>query len=346
MEPASKPGNSLHQGDKSAPSVLLPITADLIRLQRSQLAADDSQEVKRLFGTAKPYTIGASDVLNVVVWEHPQLTLPPAASGPATDAAGISSVGNGYNVNAEGAIQFPYVGLIKVSGLTEAQARQALIEKLGKFIKNPDITLRVQAYRSARVYVDGEVKTPGGVSINDVALTLPEAIARAGGFLTTADRTAVTITRGGTTTLVNLPQLARLGLNAGQILLAGGDTVQVVGRDESKVYVLGEVLRPSPVPMRNGRITLSEALGESGGISQVSGDARQVFVLRNGGGVAEVYHLDISNSSSYILTSSFDLKPRDVVFVDPSPLVRFNRVINLLIPGAALANSSVDAIKK
>ena len=103
---------------------------------------------------------------------------------------------------------------------------------------------------------------------------------------------------------------------------------------------------PSPVPMRNGRITLSEALGESGGISQVSGDARQVFVLRNGGGVAEVYHLDISNSSSYILTSSFDLKPRDVVFVDPSPLVRFNRVINLLIPGAALANSSVDVIRK
>ena len=346
LEPSSSAANGLQEGEKFYSSVLLPITPDLIRLQRSQLAADTGQEVKRLFGTAKPYTIGANDVLNVVVWEHPQLTLPPAASGPATDAAGISSVGNGYNVNAEGAIQFPYVGLIKVSGLTEAQARQALVEKLGKFIKNPDITLRVQAYRSARVYVDGEVKTPGGVSINDVALTLPEAIARAGGFLTTADRTAVTITRGGTTTLVNLPQLARLGLNAGQILLAGGDTVQVVGRDESKVYVLGEVLRPSPVPMRNGRMTLSEALGESGGISQVSGDARQVFVLRKSGGVAEVYHLDISNSSSYILTSSFDLKPRDVVFVDPSPLVRFNRVINLLIPGAALANSSVDVIRK
>ena len=347
MEPASKPGNGSVDGNKAVPSVLLPITADLIRLQRSQVVADASVDVKRLFGTAKPYTIGTSDVLNIVVWEHPQLTLPPAASGPATDAAGISSVGNGYNVNAQGAIQFPYVGLIKLSGLTEEQARQAFIDRLGKFLKNPDLILRVQAYRSARVYVDGEVKSPGGVSINDVALTLPEAIARAGGLLPTADRAAITITRGGVTTLVNLPELIRLGVNPGQMLLAGGDTVQVASREESKVYVLGEVLRPTSVTMRNGRMTLNEALGESGGVNQVSGDTRQVFVLRSGSsGIAEVYHLDANSASSYILATGFDLKPRDVVFVDPSPLVRFNRVISLLVPGAVLANSSVDLTKK
>lgn len=347
MEPSAKPGNGLSSGEKTNRAVLLPITADLIRLQRSLIAADASQEVKRLFGTAKPYTIGPNDVLNVVVWDHPELILPPATSGLATDAASISSVGNGYNVNAEGAIQFPYVGRIKLSGLTEEQAREALAEKLGKFIKNPDITLRVQAYRSARVYVEGDVKSPGGFSINDVALTLPEAIARAGGFLATADRSSVTITRGGTTTLVNLPQLARLGLNPGQILLASGDIVLVVNRDESKVFVLGEVLRPSAVQMRNGRMSLNEALGESGGVSQLSGDARQVFVLRNGSsGIPEVYHLDISQPSTYILAQSFDLKPRDVVFVDPSPLVRLNRVISLLLSGAVLTNSSVDTIKK
>lgn len=331
MEPSAKPGSKLTDADKAVPSVLLPITADLIRLQRSQLAVDASQDVKRLFGTAKPYTIGPSDVLNIVVWEHPQLSL----------------TGNVYNVNAQGAIQFPYVGLIKLSGLTEEQARQALISRLGKFLKNPDLLVGVQTYRSARVYVDGEVRTPGGVSINDIALTLPEAIARAGGLLATADRAAVTITRGGTTTLVSLPELARLGVNPDQILLAGGDTVQVASRDESKVYVLGEVSRPISLPMRNGRMTLNEALGESGGVSQVSGDARQVFVLRNSGsGVAEVYHLDASNASSYILATRFDLKPQDVVFVDPSPLVRLNRVISLLTPSVGLTSSSIDRINK
>lgn len=347
LDPSTKAGTGLQTGSKIQQTVVLPITLDLIRLQRSQQAADMNQDVKRLFGAAKPYTIGSGDVVNVVVWEHPQLNLPPATSGATAEISSMSAVGNGYNVSPEGAIQFPYVGRIVLKGLTEDQARQALTEKLGKFLKNPDITLRIQAYRSARVYVEGEVKSPGGFSVNDVALTLPEAIARAGGFLASADRATVTITRANTTSVINLPQMTRMGMNPGQILLGSGDIVQVASREESKVYVLGEVLRPAAVQLRNGQMSLSEALGESGGVSQVSGDARQVFVLRSGGsGIAEVYHLDASKSSAYILADSFDLKPRDVVFVDPSPLVRLNRVINMLIPGAALASTSAGAVRK
>ena len=347
LDPAAKPGNGLHAGSKAPPTVVLPITPDLIRLQRSQQAVDVGLGVKRLFGTAKPYTIGPGDVVNVVVWDHPQLNLPPATAGGAADASGMSAVGSGYSVSSEGSIQFPYVGRIVLRGLTEDQARQLLTEKLSKFLKNPDLTVRILAYRSARIYVEGEVKTPGGLSINDVALTLPEAIARAGGFLAVADRAAVSITRGSVTTVIDLPQMSRMGMNPGQILLGSGDIVQVASRDESKVYVLGEVVRPSIVPLRNGRITLSEALGESGGVNQISGDARQVFVLRKASsGIAEVYHLDASKASAYVLADSFDLKPRDVVFVDPSPLVRVNRVISLLIPGAALANTSVDAVRR
>ena len=347
LDPSTKPGSGPQGGTKLPPSVVLPITPDLIALQRSQQAAGVGQDVTRLFATAKPYTIGPGDVLNVVVWDHPQLNLPPATSGATAEVSSMSAVGNGYNVSPEGAIQFPYVGRLVLRGMTEDQARQALTDKLGKFLKNPDITLRIQAYRSARVYVEGEVKTPGGFSVNDVALTLPEAIARAGGFLPTADRAAVTITRGSTTTAINLAQMTRAGMNPGQILLGSGDIVQVGNRDESKVYVLGEVLRPAVVQLRNGQMTLSEALGESGGVNQVSGDARQVFVLRKGrAGISELYHLDASKSSAYILADSFDLKARDVVFVDPSPLVRINRVINLLIPGAALANTSADVIRK
>ena len=347
LDPSTKPGSGLHPGSKTPPTVVLPITPDLIRMQRSQQAVDMGQDVKRLFGAAKPYSIGPGDVVNVVVWDHPQLNLPPATTGAGADVTGMSAVGNGYNVSSEGSIQFPYVGRIVLSGLTEDQARQLLTEKLSKFLKSPDITLRILAYRSARIYIEGEVKTPGGLSINDVALTLPEAIARAGGFLPAADRAAVTIVRGSATTVINLPQMSRMGINPGQILLGSGDIVQVASREDSKVYVLGEVARPSVVPLRNGRITLGEALGESGGVSQMSGDARQVFVLRRASsGVAEVYHLDASKSSAYVLADSFDLKPRDVVFVDPSPLVRVNRVISLLIPGAALANTSADVVRR
>ena len=123
--------------------------------------------------------------------------------------------------------------------------------------------------------------------------------------------------------------------------------VRVLSREDSKVFVLGEVLRPSVLQMRNGRLSLNEALGESGGINQLTGDPRQIYVVRsNSAGVAEIYHLDAKNAVAYALSEQFELKARDVVFVDPSPLVNFNRVISLLIPSGQLANSSLDLKNK
>ena len=347
MGDGSPSGLAVEAGGKSPSGVLLPITPDLIRTQRAQLASAVEDDVKRLIGVAKPYAIGPGDVLNIVVWDHPELTLVPAASSSATDAASLSGVGNGYNVSPDGFIQFPFVGSIKLGGMTELQARDELSVKLGKFYKNPQITLRIQAYRSGRVYVDGEVRLPGLQAVNDIPLTLPEAISRAGGFSAAADRSTVAITRGGTTTQINLPQLARLGVNPGSILLAGGDMLQVFSRDDSKVSVLGEVLRPAAMPLRNGQLTLGEALGEAGGVSQISGDPRQIYVLRNvPSGQAEIYHLDARTPAAYALAGAFDLKARDVVFVDPSALVRWNRVISLLLPSAQLGNVARDATVK
>lgn len=331
---------------KPATGILLPITPDLIKVQRSKVTTSAATDIRRLFGVAKPYLIGPGDIINIVVWDHPELVLPAAGSTSANDSSSLTGVGNGYNVGSDGTIQFPYVGYLKVSGLTEAQVRNLLVEGLKKTLRNADVTVRIQSYRSARVYIDGEIRTPGAQSLTDVPMTLPEVIGRAGGFLPTADRSSVAITRNGTTTVVNMLQLTQWGVNANDILLASGDMVQVLSRDDSKVFVLGEVLRPAALPIRNGRMTLSEALGESGGISQVAGDPRYVFVLRSGdAGNAEVYQLDASTPASYALAESFDLKPRDVVFVDPAPLVNWNRVISLLIPSAQFINVGNNIVK-
>lgn len=332
--------------DKLAQGIVSPITPDLIRMHRAQVSTDVGQDVKRLFGVAKPYVIGPGDVLNIIIWDHPELNMVAAASSLTTDMASLSSVGNGYNVSADGFIQFPFAGRVKISGLTEAQVRDLLAVKLDRYVKKPDITVRIQAYRSARVYVEGEVRLPGLQSINDLPMTLPEAIGRAGGFSALADRSTVSITRNGSSTLINLPLLAQLGVNPGSILLAGGDIVQVFSREESKVYVLGEVLRPSALPLYNGRMTLSQALGESGGVSQISGDPRQIFVMRNGGsGNPEIYHLDAQTPAAYALAEGFELKARDVVFVDPTSLVRWNRVISLLLPSAQLGDAARNTTK-
>jgi polysaccharide export outer membrane protein len=332
--------------DAVPPGALLSITPELLSQQRASRKDDIPAQVKQLFGSAKPYTIGSGDILNIVVWDHPQLSIAPAgavATVGSDAAATASSVGNGYNVNPEGQIQFPYVGSIKLAGLTEYQARDLLTQQLAKVIKDPQVTLRVQSYRSGRVYIDGEVRTPGLQAINDIPMTLPEAIGRAGGYGPLADRSAIAITRNGVTTTVSLPQLTAKGINPAQILLSSGDLVRVLGREESKVFVLGEVLRPLTQTLRNGRLTLNEALGEAGGVNPNSGDPRQIYVVRTQADKPEIFHLDAKSPMAYALAEGFELQARDVVYVDPVPLVRWNRVISLVLPSAQAVTTTRTA---
>src|SRR6185312_7985814 len=126
----------------------------------------------------------------------------------------------GFVVDQDGTIQFPYAGRLKVAGMTEGQAQKAITTKLGYYIRKPVVTLRVQSYRSKRIYVDGEVKTPGVLPITDVPMSLMEALNRAGGVLPTADQSQIVISRNGNTYVVNLPRMVQKGINPGSIMLA------------------------------------------------------------------------------------------------------------------------------
>ena len=331
-----------NRADPAPPGALLAITPELIRQQRAAQAIDIGQDVKDLFGVPKPYLIGPGDVLNIVVWDHPELAIAPAGSSATLDSSSLSPVGNGYNISPAGLIQFPFVGNLKLGGLTEYEARDLLATRLAKFFKDPQVTVRIQSYRSGRVYVDGEVRLPGLQAVNDIPMTLPEAINRAGGFTALADRSAVTVSRKGATVAINLQQLTALGINPTQILLGSGDLVRVLSREESKIYVMGEVTKPVAQPLRSGRLTLNEALGEAGGVSTTTGDPRQIYVVRStpDGGQPEIYHLDARSPVAYALAEGFELKSRDVVYVDPVPLVRWNRVISLILPSASAVNTT------
>lgn len=336
------------EDDQPPPGALREITPHLIRQQRDMQEIDNVEQVKRLFGTPRSYKIGPGDVLSIVVWGHPEFAMAAAqpsmpnsqftsayqgAAAPVPEASATAL--SGQYVSAEGTIQFPYIGSLAVSGLSESEARDALVKRLARYIKDPQVTLRIQAYRSNRIYIEGDVRMPGLIALNDLPMTLPEAIARAGGLLPTADRTGISVTRGDETTTVNMQRLLDRGINPNQILLAAGDMVRVQGRDEAKVYVLGEVTAPKPVPMRYGKLTLNEALGEAIGVSQISSDPTQIYVLRNEkGDQPEIFHLNAASPYNYILAEGFQLRPRDVVYVDPAPIVRWNRVISLLLPSA------------
>lgn len=325
--------------------VITPITPALVQAQAQSQPRGIPAEVQALFAEPKPYTIGPSDVIGIVVYDHPEL-LPNAGAviSQQADPTGISAA-PGFIVGADGQVTFPYVGRIKVEGLTEIEAAELLTRRLARVIKDPQITVRIQSFRSRRAYVEGEVRTPGTQIFTDVPMTLPEAINRAGGITPNGDRSFVTLTRNNQTTVINLMQLQELGASANRILLQNGDSITVRHRDESKVYVMGEIAKPSALQMRNGRLSLNEAIGEAGGPNLATANTGQVYVVRNTAqGSPAVFHLNASAPSALALADTFALRPRDVVYIDPVPLVNWNRIISLVLPSAQVLSTGRNIV--
>ncbi|MBC7512863.1 MAG: polysaccharide biosynthesis/export family protein [Herminiimonas sp.] len=317
--------------------VIRPITPQLVQEERRLREQQSVANIDALMATSRPYTIDSGDVLSIVVWGHPELTNAQAAgyTSDTLQVAPPTAAPAGFVVDHQGNVQFPYAGMLKLSGMTEDQARRELSHKLAYYITKPDVTLRVQSYRSKRIYIDGEVRTPGMVSINDIPMTLVEALNRAGGTSASADQSRIVIVRDGMSYPVNLLQLVRRGVNPASIMLANGDVVRVLSRDESKVFVSGEVMAPKALTMHDGRLTLNEALGEAGGINPNSGDGRQVYVIRNGGDAQPlVFHLNARSPTELALAEEFELRPKDVVYVDATGLATWSRVVNLVLPSA------------
>lgn len=336
------PGDAEKELNNVAPEgALIRITPDLIAQQKVEALNEAKADIAALEAPTSSYKLGAGDIVNIMVWDHPELALIPASSSRNMGSPSQADIGNGYPISANGKIQFPYAGVLDAAGLTELELRDLLIRKLAVYINDPQVTVRVQSYRNSRVYVDGEVRNPGLQVMDDIPMTLPEALNRAGGYTPEADRSSIVLTRNGVSVPINLPQLMRQGINPNRIMLANGDMVRVQNQAETQIFVLGEVTKPQNTPLRDGRLTLTEALGISGGLNPLTADGGQVYVLRKAEDQEpRIFHLDANSPASYLIANEFQMQARDVVFVDPAPVVRWNRVVSNLLPSASTAISA------
>ena len=96
------------------------------------------------------YLIGPGDVIQVIVWDHPELTIP---AGSFRDAET-----SGQQVGEDGYMYYPYVGMIKAEGMNVAALRDELTAAYQHLHPDPQLDVRVVGFRSQRVYVVGEVR--------------------------------------------------------------------------------------------------------------------------------------------------------------------------------------------
>ena len=314
------------------------ITPQFLQSQQAARPRLLSPGIQALLGEPSVYTLGPGDVVGIVVFDHPELLSNGLAATTVADPASVSPA-PGFIVSNTGQLSFPFAGTLYVAGMTVQELEDTLTKRLTRVFKEPQVNVRVQAFRSKRAYVEGEVRTPGLQVFTDIPMTLPEVIQRAGGISQTGDRSFITLTRSGVTTTIDLVAMSEAGIDPSRIPLRSGDLVTVRNREDSKVIVMGEVVRPQALLMRNGRLSLNDALGEVGGVDLGTANPRQIFVVRNQpSGGQSIYHLDARTPTALAMADNFALKPKDVVYVDSVPLVTWNRVVSLILPSAQGVN--------
>ena len=352
---ASAPGMryeepSAEVSETSPAARLVPITPNVIVGLKDQ-GIHEIKALEPIIGAPSAYMMGPGDVLTLTIWDSPQTPVGSSAMGvvpmqatPQVNSNETAVVPSGLSIAADGTVRVPYVGSVQVQGMTEAQAAEFITRRLSQFIRDPQITLRVTAYRSKKIYLEGELRTPGQVVITDVPMTIAEAIARAGGITPAGDSSNLVLFRQGKQYRINLPLLTSRGIAPSNIPLQHGDLLRVANREEARVSVMGEVSRPTTLNMRNGNLTLQDALAEAGGVNTNTSNPTQIYVIRNTGvnSTPEVYHLSARSPVMLALAENFDLKPKDVVFVDPAPLALWNRVISLILPSAGLTQQTIS----
>lgn len=296
--------------------------------ERQLLATNEPQETYQ-------YKIGVGDLVRVTVWDHPELT------NPAGNTTGQLQ---GQIVQPDGTFYFPFLQKVKAAGRTTDDIREEMTKRLEQYIRSPQVDVYIQpnGFRSQKIYVSGEIAQPGFFPITDVPMRLSDAIAMAGGLSREADLENVTLQRDGQTYRLNAYRLLYEGDLSQNVLLRSGDVLNLPDRRLRKVFLMGEVVRPSSFVMPVGQLTLAEVLSDVGGINQNTSNAQQVYVIRQSalqtgvnGSVQnslDIFHLDSSSPTSVIFADQFLMQPRDVVYVDPVRLVRINRLLGTILP--------------
>jgi polysaccharide export outer membrane protein len=250
--------------------------------------------------TSPAYRVGAGDVLSIVVFGHPDLSLAPA-------------------IQPDGTIVMPLLREVPVAGVTVAEVQRKLRNLLEKdYLVDPQVHVAVQEYQSQYVIVLGEVNSPGRKPLRGET-RLIDALVDAGGFKPTAS-SEVTITRtegafedGQRTLHIQISGTRMTAQDEVNLSLPvqNGDVITALG--QRHVTVEGEVGRPGRY-VTDGALTLSGALSLAGGRTRFASDDVTVRRRDPETGAVEILEVDVGEVRKG-KQEDLVLLPQDVVTV-------------------------------
>ncbi len=216
------------------------------------------------------YVLGAHDVVTITIFGEPEL------SGK-------------YTIEQDGSFTFPLIGRIAAKGMTLRALEQELKKKLADgYLKDPQVSASVEAYRSQKILVMGEVVQPSEYQLTG-DMTLLSALAKAGGVTPRAGREVVIVRtprrpagapNGDGQAEAEILRVDLADLQAGNVSLnlplQDGDTINVPKAQSA--FVSGQVKSPGAYAVEQG-MTVLQVLSLAGGVTD-RGSTGRIKILR------------------------------------------------------------------
>ncbi|MDA8825593.1 polysaccharide biosynthesis/export family protein [Candidatus Pelagibacter bacterium] len=281
------------------------------------------QNYNNIYDYDYSYVLGSSDVISINL----------------TDTDDIDG---SYTIDPNGNIDVPFIGKINVEGLDINKAQDKLISVLGKYYKNPALQIEIEEYNSSKIYILGAVRNQLTINLDQKPIRLIDAAVQADYNPNSQDKLLGSkglLRRDNQVYKVNLNKVFQ-SKNPKENFYLKKDDVLFIDRNSDSIQVFGEVSKPG-IYFPNNDYSLTELLSTSG-LNKLTANAKKIFVIRedyNQFLKINVFELDVSNPVNLILGKRFKLQSKDIVFIPPTKLVQWNRVISLLTPQTELFTS-------
>ena len=269
------------------------------------------------------YTINSGDNVAITVYNHSDLAVKTT-------------------VTPDGYVGMVFIGQVKVAGLTLEQATRLIEEKLSKYIRNPKVGISPYEIRSETVTIAGAVTKPGMYDISN-GMRLADLFAKAGGASTrfydgqTLDATDLdksVFLRHNKIIPVNFQRAIVTGQSPYNVLLRKGDYIYIAPREDSMVYLVGDVKKPFR-HIWSKNLGLLEMLSDAGWVNETRWS--HIIIIRGGLVHPKMYKVDLDGILSG-KKNNIPLHPGDIVYVPHDNISEYNVFVRKLLPTGELLN--------
>jgi len=338
-EPRKQKSSKINTGNYTIQDVSIDII-DINKLKEYQIENYNNKKVKEIKYSIKQfsniynykyeYALGSSDTISINL----------------TDTDDIDG---SYIISPDGDIDLPFVGKINIDNLTLTETKEKLISVLKKYYNNYDLQIKITEFNSSKVYILGAVKTQLTINLNQKPIKLIDAAIQANYNPNSADKNYGNkglLRRDNEVYKIDINNIFESVDTKDNFYLKKND-VLFVDRNSDALHIFGEVTKPG-VYFPNIDYSLTELISTAG-MNNLTANASKVYVIREDYDSflkLNVFKLDIKNPINLVVGKRFILQPKDIVFIPPTKLVQWNRVITLLLRQTDLFKSYNPVIQE